>query len=92
MPETKRDEDEIGAAWIQVGRKGEYLTGNLHGERFIAFRNDRKAAGSKAPDYRFYRPKASGPKPERAEPDPPPTDWREPHTGPIDDDDPTIPF
>lgn len=57
--------DELGALWIKHGAKGEYMTGTINGQAVVVFRNDRKADGSKQPDWRVLkaRPKsgATGP-------------------------------
>lgn len=54
--------DELGALWIKSGPKGEYMTGLINGVNVVVFRNDRKAAGSKQPDWRVMKskPKTSG--------------------------------
>jgi hypothetical protein len=56
----EKNPDELGALWIKTGGKGEYMTGTINGVAIVVFRNDRKAAGSKAPDWRILkaRPKS----------------------------------
>lgn len=54
-------EDEIGALWSKTSPKGEFFTGTINGQAVVVFRNDRKAEGSKAPDWRVLKAK---PKPE----------------------------
>ena len=51
------DPNEIGALWSKTSARGEYMTGTIHGERVVLFRNDRKEAGSKAPDWRVLKAK-----------------------------------
>lgn len=50
-------ENEIGALWINKGKKGEFLSGKItiDGEvtAIIAFRNDYKKAANH-PDYRIF--------------------------------------
>jgi hypothetical protein len=56
----EKDENEIGALWIKDGKRGEYMTGEINGVKVVVFKNDRKPAGSKAPDWRVLKsiPKA----------------------------------
>lgn len=58
MVDRPRDPNELGALWIKTGGGGEYMTGNILGQPVVVFRNDRKAAGSNAPDWRVMKPKA----------------------------------
>jgi hypothetical protein len=55
--------DELGALWLKSGSKGEYMTGTINGQAVVVFKNDRKEAGSKQPDWRVLKSK---PKEERA--------------------------
>lgn len=50
-----KNDDEIGALWEKTSARGPYMTGNVNGEQVVLFRNDRKAAGSKAPDWRILK-------------------------------------
>jgi hypothetical protein len=50
-----KNPDELGALWIKSGRKGDYLTGTINGQAVVCFRNDRKAEGSKQPDWRVLK-------------------------------------
>jgi uncharacterized protein (DUF736 family) len=54
--------DELGALWMKSGSKGEYMTGTINGQAVVVFKNDRKEAGSKQPDWRVLKSK---PKEER---------------------------
>lgn len=60
----ERDPDEIGALWEKEGKRGTYMTGTVNGEPVVLFRNDRKAPGSKHPDWRIMksRPKDAAPR------------------------------
>lgn len=60
MPES-RDPNEIGALWSKTSARGEYFTGTVNGQAVVVFRNDRKAPGSKAPDWRVMKPKPKDP-------------------------------
>jgi uncharacterized protein (DUF736 family) len=57
----ERDPNELGALWEKTSARGVYMTGTINGQAVVLFRNDRKPAGSKAPDWRVMKPK---PKPE----------------------------
>lgn len=52
---SERDPNELGALWIKQGPRGEYMTGEVNGVAVVVFRNDRKPAGSKAPDWRVMK-------------------------------------
>jgi hypothetical protein len=58
MSEFQKDENELGALWISVGAKGEYLSGTIDGVRVVCFKNDKKTPDSKQPDWRVLRAKA----------------------------------
>lgn len=49
-----KDPNEIGALWIKSGARGEFLTGNVNGEKIVAFKNTRKTAENQ-PDYRILK-------------------------------------
>lgn len=51
------DPNEIVALWLKTSSRGEYMTGTINGQPVVVFRNDRKADGSKAPDWRVLKPK-----------------------------------
>lgn len=59
---SERNPDELGALWIKSSQRGEYMTGTINGQPVVLFRNDRKAPGSKQPDWRVLKAK---PKAER---------------------------
>jgi uncharacterized protein (DUF736 family) len=44
---------EIGAAWTRHGNSGEFLSVKIGGKSAMAFRNTKKAEGSKQPDWRI---------------------------------------
>ncbi len=58
MAEFEKDPNELGALWDKESARGVYMTGQINGEPVVIFRNDKKKAGSKAPDWRVLRPKA----------------------------------
>ncbi len=55
---SEHDQNELGCLWEKTSGRGTYMTGTINGQPVVVFRNDRKAAGSKAPDWRVLRPKA----------------------------------
>jgi hypothetical protein len=57
MSETPKNPDELGALWIKQSSRGEFMTGTILGQPVVIFRNDKKAEGSKQPDWRVMRPK-----------------------------------
>jgi len=52
-----KNPDELGALWEKSSARGIYMTGTIGGQPVVLFRNDRKAAGSKQPDWRVMKPK-----------------------------------
>lgn len=52
-----KNPDELGALWEKSGGRGTYMTGTINGQAVVVFRNDRKAAGSKQPDWRVLKSK-----------------------------------
>lgn len=52
-----KNPDELGALWIKASARGEYMTGMINGEPVVVFRNDKKAEGSKQPDWRVLKSK-----------------------------------
>lgn len=57
MAEPTKNEDELGALWIKTSARGEFMTGTVNGQAVVVFRNDRKAEGSKQPDWRILKAK-----------------------------------
>jgi len=55
MPEFEKDPDDLGGLWEETGARGPYMTGTIAGVKVICFKNDRKKAGSKQPDWRVKR-------------------------------------
>jgi hypothetical protein len=53
---SERDPNELGALWEKQGKKGTYFTGKIGDQPVVVFKNDRKQAGSKAPDWRVLKP------------------------------------
>lgn len=58
-----KDPNELGALWAKTSARGDYFTGTINGVNVVVFRNDRKAPGSNAPDWRVLKakPKAATP-------------------------------
>lgn len=54
---AEKNPDELGALWIKTSARGDYMTGEINGQKVVVFRNDRKADGSKAPDWRVLKSK-----------------------------------
>ena len=52
----EKDPNDLGALWLKSGPKGEYMTGTINGQPVVVFRNTKKVAGSKQPDFRVLRP------------------------------------
>jgi len=64
---AERDPNELGALWLKEGRKGQYMTGTIAGQRVVIFKNTRKSS-DKAPDFRVLKAQS---KEERGAPAPP---------------------
>src|SRR4029077_2266516 len=56
MP-REQNPDELGALWEKTGNRGIYMTGTVNGQPVVLFKNDRKAPGSKQPDWRVLEAK-----------------------------------
>jgi uncharacterized protein (DUF736 family) len=54
---SERDPDELGALWVKTSARGEYMSGTINGVKVVVFRNQRKADGSNAPDWRVMKSK-----------------------------------
>ena len=56
---NSKNPNELGAIWMKESNGNKFYTGklNVNGEEIsiIMFKNDRKEAGSKQPDWRIYR-------------------------------------
>lgn len=46
------DPNEIGALWVKSGRKGEYMTGTVGGQRVVCFATGKSG---KAPQWRVLK-------------------------------------
>lgn len=81
--ETKPpDDSQIGGLWIKTGgTKGEWMSGNVLGQKVVVFRNTRKPEGSNQPDFRILKAR---PKPQANQTPP----ARQYHDRPITLDDP----
>ncbi len=66
---SERDPNELGALWEKTSAKGTYFTGKIGDQAVVVFKNDRKQAGSNAPDWRVLKPTAKSDRPVRQQPD-----------------------
>lgn len=57
MSEQKKNDDELGALWEKESARGTYFTGSIGDQKVVVFKNDRKAPGSKQPDWRILKAK-----------------------------------
>jgi hypothetical protein len=60
VSEYKKDDSEVGALWEKSSARGIYMTGMINGQPVVLFKNDRKVAGSKQPDWRVLKSKPKG--------------------------------
>ena len=51
----EKDPDELGALWLRESAKGEYMTGEIAGQKVVCFRV--KAGSEKAPTWRVLKSK-----------------------------------
>ena len=58
----EKNPDELGALWLKSGAKGQYMTGEIAGQKVVCFPNTK--GGSTAPAWRVMKSK---PREERAE-------------------------
>jgi hypothetical protein len=65
---AEKNPDELGALWLKESSRGVYMTGTINGQPVVVFRNDKKAEGSKQPDWRVLKSK---PKAAVSQDDPP---------------------
>lgn len=49
----EKDPNEIGSLWLKLGRKGNYLTGEVNGVKVVCFAINSK--NPKAPTYRVLK-------------------------------------
>jgi hypothetical protein len=64
---AEKNPDELGALWEKTSARGTYMTGKILGQPVVLFRNDRKAPGSKQPDWRVLRALKAKPKDDRGD-------------------------
>lgn len=56
MTETKPTRKDIGGVWVRETKTGvTYMTLQLEGASYVAFKNKYKEEGSNRPDYRIFR-------------------------------------
>jgi hypothetical protein len=53
------NEDKIGALWVKSSPKGDYMTGEINGQKIVVFTNGYKQS-AKHPDYVIYKSKPRG--------------------------------
>jgi hypothetical protein len=53
------NEDKIGALWVQSSPRGDYMTGEINGQKIVVFTNGYKQS-AKHPDYVIYKSKPRG--------------------------------
>lgn len=54
---AEKNPGELGALWVKTSGRGEYMTGEISGVKVVVFKNDKKAEGSKQPDWRVLKSK-----------------------------------
>ncbi len=47
--------EKIGALWLKDGKKGKFMSGTIGGKSVLIFKNSRKQAGDKFPDYEVFK-------------------------------------
>jgi len=52
----EKDPNEIGALWAKAGKKGEYMTGEIGGQKVVCFRG-KGGTGDKLPAWRVLKSK-----------------------------------
>ncbi len=60
MPYEKNP-DEIGSLWLKSGAKGDYMTGEINGQKVVCFAS--KSDNPKAPAWRVLKSKPQGDRP-----------------------------
>lgn len=81
MAEFQKNPDEIGVLWARTSAKGDYMTGEINGQKVVCFRASKRS--DKSPDWRVLK---SQPRPTQPEPEHKGTN------GAYDVTDDTIPF
>lgn len=51
----EKNPDELGALWLKSGSKGDYMTGEINGEKVVCFAIN--SQNPKAPTYRVLKSK-----------------------------------
>jgi uncharacterized protein (DUF736 family) len=55
MSDQQAERKDIGAFWEKVSKSGQtYLSGQIHGQRVVVFRNKYKQDGDNKPTWRVY--------------------------------------
>ena len=52
-------EDKIGALWVRTSDRGDYMTGEINGQKIVVFTNGYKQS-EKHPDYVIYKSRPRG--------------------------------
>ena len=47
--------EKCGALWIKEGKNGKFMSGIVGGKNVLVFKNTRKEAGDKFPDYEVFK-------------------------------------
>ena len=53
----EKDPNELGVLWEKTSARGTYFSGMIGDQAVVVFHNDKKAPGSKAPDFRILKQK-----------------------------------
>lgn len=51
----EKDPDEIGALWLKSGNRGDYMTGEIAGQKVVCFKVTK--GGEKSPTWRVLKSK-----------------------------------
>jgi hypothetical protein len=51
--------EKIGALWVKSSERGDYMTGEINGQKIVVFTNGYKQS-EKHPDYVIYKSKPKG--------------------------------
>ena len=52
-------DDKIGALWVKTSERGDYMTGEINGQKIVVFTNGYKQS-DKHPDYVIYKSRPRG--------------------------------